>query len=100
KAPTTRAASPSNSQGEGPSPPERTLTSAVQWYGAGRIQVDCPGAKEEAAPVVKEKAMHRTPTELVDDGPDLENGFEWMDGQVWEKPRGLESSLVSGALLR
>jgi Uma2 family endonuclease len=44
--------------------------------------------------------MHATPPEVVDEGPDLENGFEWIDGQVVEKPMGLESSHVGTTLSR
>jgi Uma2 family endonuclease len=43
--------------------------------------------------------MHMTPTEtLVEEDPELENGFEWIDGQVVEKPMGAQSGVVGGNL--
>ncbi len=42
-----------------------------------------------------------TPPQLVDEGPDLDTGFEWIDGQVAEKPPlGAEAGIVNANLLR
>ena len=37
---------------------------------------------------------------LVEEEPELENGFEWIDGQAVEKPMGFESSRVNVTLGR
>jgi Uma2 family endonuclease len=44
--------------------------------------------------------MQVTATQLVDEVPDLDNGFEWIDGQVVEKAMGAESSRVGTILCR
>jgi Uma2 family endonuclease len=45
--------------------------------------------------------MNLIPAELSEDGPELENGLEWIDGQIVEKPgMGAESSIVTGKLFR
>jgi Uma2 family endonuclease len=45
--------------------------------------------------------MNMMPPKLMDEEEiDLENGFEWIDGQAVEKPMGLESSRVATTLIR